>query len=487
MKSASVWLLVLATGSASPPAASPAPDGPGAPGLVGKRAVVYTTADSTKLRLTPADTLTFQEAGPLSEAEVYVFVDPRRTLQTMLGIGGALTDAAAETFAKLPPERQQQLLEAYYDTERGIGYTLARTNINSCDFSSESYTYVAEGDTNLSTFSIAHDLRYKIPLIRRAMAASGNRLKLFASPWSPPAYMKDNDDMLHGGHLRPEYRRAWARYYARFIASYRRAGVPVWGITIQNEPMATQRWESCIYQPEEERDFLRDYLGPVMARLGLKDVHIIVWDHNRDLIVQRAQTIFDDPEAARYAWGIGYHWYEDWSGGTQMYDNVALVHRLYPEKHILFTEGTPGTFDSTGYGRWSLGEAYGRSMIHDFNSGAEGWTDWNILLDEKGGPNHVGNYCFAPIHADTRTGTLIYTNSYYYIGHFSKFIRPGAKRIVVAPSRSMLLATGFVNRDRTAAVVVMNPTGRGGQYHLRVGSAAVTVRSPAHSIQTVVF
>jgi glucosylceramidase len=452
-----------------------------------KRAVVYTTADSTTLRLTPADTLRFQPAAPISEGEIYVFIDPRRTFQTMLGIGGALTDAAAEVFAKLPAERQTQLLEAYYSPDRGIGYTLARTNINSCDFSSDMYTYVTEGDKDLSSFTIAHDLRYKIPLIKRAMTASGNRLKLFASPWSPPAYMKDNNDMLHGGHLRPEYREAWALYYTKFIEHYRRAGVPVWGITIQNEPMATQRWESCIYQPEEERDFLRDYLGPVMTKRGLKDVNIIVWDHNRDLIVQRVQTIFGDSAAARYAWGTGFHWYEDWSGGTQMYDNVALVNRLYPNKHLLFTEGTPANFDSTGYGRWSLGEAYGRSMIHDFNSGAEGWTDWNILLDEKGGPNHVGNFCFAPIHADTRTGTLIYTNSYYYIGHFSKFIRPGAKRIVVAPSRSKLLATGFVNPDGSVAVVVMNQTAQGRQYHVRVANMEMIVKTPPHSIQTVVY
>jgi len=477
---ASFWLLVLIVGHALPAAAT-------AQTVLGKRAVVFTTADSTNLRLSATDTLVFQPGAATSEGEVYVFVDPRRTFQTMIGIGGALTDAAAETFAKLPAERQTEVLDAYYSRDRGIGYTLGRTNINSCDFSSASYTYVTEGDTNLSSFSIAPDLKYKIPLIKRAMAASGNRLKLFASPWSPPAYMKDNNDMLHGGKLRPEYRAAWARYYAKFIKSYRQAGVPVWGITIQNEPMARQTWESCIYQAEEERDFLRDHLGPTMAAQGLRDVKIIVWDHNRDLMVQRALAIFSDTAAARYAWGIGFHWYEDWSGGTQMYDNVALVSRMFPGKHIIFTEGTPATFDSTALGRWSLGEAYGRSMIHDFNTGTEGWTDWNILLDEKGGPNHVGNYCFAPIHADTRTGQLIYTNSYYYIGHFSKFIRPGAKRVAVAPSRSMLLATGFVNPDGKVAVVVMNHTAKAGQYHVRVGTADVTVKSPAHSIQTVVF
>ena len=460
---------------------------PAATQVPGRRAIVYTTAESTSFRLTPTDTVTFKPSELTSEGKVYVFVDPRKTFQPFIGIGGALTDAAAETFAKLPAAAQDEVITAYYSADRGIGYTLGRTNIHSCDFSSESYTYVAEGDKDLSSFSIAHDLRYRIPLIKRAMAATGNRLKLFASPWSPPAYMKDNNDMLHGGHLRPEFFRAWALYYARFVKSYRQAGVPIWGLTIQNEPMATQRWESCVYQATDERDFLKNYLGPVMAEQGLRDVNIMVWDHNRDLIVQRAQTIFDDPDAAKYAWGIAFHWYEDWSGGTQMYDNVALVKQRYPDKHILFTEGTPATFDSTAYDRWALGEAYGRSMIHDFNSGTEGWTDWNILLDERGGPNHVGNFCFAPIHADTRTGKLIYTNSYYYIGHFSKFIRPGAKRILASPSRSMLLTTAFVNGDGKVVVVVMNPTAKGGDYNLLVGSTSVQISSRPHSIQTVVF
>src|SRR5205823_2848146 len=178
------------------------------------RAIVYTTAESTSFRLTPADTLTFKPSEPTSEGKVYVFVDPRKTFQPMIGIGGALTDAAAETFAKLPAARQEELLQAYYSADRGIGYTLGRTNINSCDFSSDMYTYVREGDSALTSFSVAHDLRFRIPLIRRAMAASGNRLKLFASPWSPPAFMKDNNDMLHGGHLRADYAHSWAQVTA---------------------------------------------------------------------------------------------------------------------------------------------------------------------------------------------------------------------------------------------------------------------------------
>jgi len=461
--------------------------GPESYSVQDKNVEVVISAENTDLRLTPIDTISFGKAEPIAESRVYVFIDPEKTFQTVLGIGGALTDAAAETFAKLPEDKQTELLESYYDPVIGIGYTLARTNMNSCDFSSESYTYIEEGDSSLKSFNISHDKRFKIPLIKRAIEATGGKLTLFASPWSPPAFMKSNNNMLHGGKLKPEYYRPWARYYAMFIKSYENEGIPVWGTTIQNEPMATQIWESCIYSSEEERDFLKNYLGPVMEKEGLKDKKIIVWDHNRDLIVQRAETIFDDPIATGYAWGTGFHWYEDWSGGEKMYANVGLVHELYPEKNLLFTEGTPASFNPYRYGSWRLGEKYGESMIRDFNNWTVGWTDWNILLDESGGPNHVGNFCFAPIHADTGTGELIFTNSYYYIGHFSKYIRPGAKRILCSPSRSQLLAAGFRNPDGSVAVIVMNETGKETIFNLYSGGYSVELTSLPHSIQTLLI
>ena len=456
--------------------------------LVAPREItVYTTADKTDLRLAPTGTLTFAPMGQPLETQVCVFVDPTKRRQTIIGIGGALTDAAAETFAKLPPGKQREVLDAYYDRDKGIGYTLGRTHIHSCDFSSASYTYVADGDAALESFSVDHDKRFRIPLIRQARATARGNLTLFASPWSPPAFMKTNGDMLHGGKLRPEMRGAWADYYTRFIKAYAREGIPIWGITIQNEPMATQTWESCIYTAEEERDFLKSHLGPTMKRAGLSDVKIIAWDHNRDLIYQRVSTILADPDAAKYVWGIGYHWYEPWSGGTMMFDNVRLVRETFPEKKLLFTEGTADSFDAKDLHNWRLGEIYGRSMMHDFNDGAVGWTDWNVLLDEKGGPNHVGNYCFAPLHGDTQTGELTYTNSYYYIGHFSKFVRPGARAIASSPSRSALLSSAFVNPDGKVAVVVMNAAEQKVEYYLWLAGNAAEVSIPAHSIQTLLF
>ncbi len=453
----------------------------------GKKVTVYTTALASKSRMQATDTLKFAAHGQPVEKEIYIFVDPSKSFQTFLGIGGAITDASAETFAKLPGGAQEELLKAYYDPQNGIGYTLARTNIHSCDFSSASYTYVSDGDKELKTFSVEHDKKFRIPLIKRAIAAAGGKLPLFASPWSPPAWMKDNNDMLHGGKLKPEFYQTWADYYARFIKAYEQEGVPVWGVSIQNEPMATQRWESCIYTAEEERDFLKNSLGPTLMREGLGDRKIIVWDHNRDLLYQRANTLLSDPEAAKYAWGVGFHWYEDWSGGDQMYDNVKRVEDKFPGRNIMCTEACNSPFSMKQIYDWKWGERYARAMISDFNNGAVGWTDWNILLDEVGGPNHVQNFCFSPVHGDTRTGKLIYTSAFYYIGHFSKYIRPGARRIVSSPSRSQLLTTAFINTDGTVAVVVMNQSDKKVSYNLWINGQAAAASSPPHSIETLVF
>jgi glucosylceramidase len=455
--------------------------------IAARQVGVYTTADNTKYRLSATDTLSFKPMGQPLETQICVFVDPTKTFQTILGVGGALTDASAETFAKLPKAKQQEFLNAYYSRDTGIGYTLARTNIHSCDFSSGSYTYVDEGDKELKSFSVKHDQEFRIPFIRQVLATTGNRLNIFASPWSPPAFMKDNNNMLRGGKLKPEFYQSWANYFVKFIRAYESEGIPIWGVSIQNEPMATQKWESCIFSAEDERDFLKNHLGPTIRKQRLADKKIIVWDHNRDLIYQRARTILTDPKAAQYVWGVGYHWYEPWSGGEPMFDNVKLVREAFPDKHLIFTEGCADSFNADKLHDWKLGELYGRSMINDFNSGTVGWTDWNVLLDETGGPNHVKNFCFAPVHADTRTGELIYTNSYYYIGHFSKFVQPGAKRIASSPSRSPLLSAAFVNPDGKVATVVMNKTDQKIPYFLWLDGQAAETESLPHSIQTLVF
>lgn len=475
---------LLASCGAVAPATSPEP---AAFSIDNKKAEVYITAKQTKQRLSPSGTLDFHAFDQPMETEVCVFVDPKTTYQQFVGIGGALTDAAAETFAKLPEKKQEEFLRACYDKEKGIGYSLARTNINSCDFSSASYTYVADHDAGLQSFSIAPDRKYKIPFIKKAMAATGGRLKLYASPWSPPAWMKDNNSMVQGGKLLEAFRQSWADYYVRFIRAYEAEGIPVWGLSVQNEPMARQRWESCLFTAEEERDFIAKYLGPTLYRAKMEDKKLIAWDHNRDLVYHRASTILDDAEAAKYVWGIGFHWYETWTGSEMQHENVKKVKDAYPSTHLLFTEGCIEKFDFGRLGDWSLGEKYGRSMIHDFNSGAVGWTDWNVLLDERGGPNHADNFCFAPVIADTRSGELHYTNIYYYIGHFSRFIRDGAKRIAASSNRDKLLTTAFLNPDGSVVVVVMNGSEEKIDYKLWMqNKAADAVAMPRSVVSFVV-
>lgn len=452
----------------------------------GKKVVVFTTADSSNLRLTPTDTVLFEDHNQPLETEWCIFLDPTKSYQKFFGIGGALTDASAEVFAKLPKEKQAEFLKAYYNQQSGIGYTLARTNIHSCDFSSGSYTYTEDGDKELKTFSIAHDKQFRIPFIKQAIEAAGGKLPLFASPWSPPAWMKDNNNMLRGGKLKTDYYQTWADYFVKFINAYEKEGIPVWGITIQNEPMATQKWESCIFSADEETAFLKNNLGPTLYKAGLGSKKIIMWDHNRDLIFQRATTLLTDKAAAKYVWGVGFHWYEDWDG-EQIYSNIQRVKERFPKKNILLTEACNGPYNTEKVMDWIWGERYGKAMINDFNNGSVAWTDWNVLLDEQGGPNHVGNFCYAPIHANTKTGELTYTNAYYYIGHFSKFIRPGAKRIGVAPTKGNLIATAFKNKDGKTVVVVMNQTAKKSPYYLWIQGKAAKVMSLPHSIQTLVF
>lgn len=448
---------------------------------------VYRTAKDTGEKLAQAGKIEFSDYGQPPESEPCVFIDPTHQFQEMIGIGGALTDASAEVFAKLPADKQQEFLTAYYDSQKGINYTFARTNIASCDFSSGSYDYVDENDAELVSFTINHDRQFKIPLIKKAFEAAGGNMKMFVSPWSPPAWMKDNNDRLHGGKLLDQYKQSWANHYLKFIQAYEAEGIPVWGLSVQNEPMAVQRWESCVYTDTDERDFVKNYLGPTLENSGLGDKKLIVWDHNRDLIYQRASTIFNDPEAAKYIWGIGFHWYEPWTGSDMMFRNLRAVYETFPDKSLVFTEGCVESFKLDEVYEWRLGERYGYSMLNDFNNGTVAWTDWNILLDENGGPNHVGNFCFAPIHADTNTGELIYTNSYYYIGHFSKFIHPGAQRISSSSSRDVLQTTAWVNPDGKIVVVILNTTDQPMKFKLWCQERAADMESLSHSIMTIVI
>jgi glucosylceramidase len=197
---------------------------------------------------------------------------------------------------------------------------------------------------------------------------------------------------------------------------------------------------------------------------------------------QRAKSVYDDPEAAKYVWGMGFHWYVG-----DHFDNVRLVHDSYPDKKLLFTEGTVASFDKNRINGWHWGEQYASSMIMDLNNWAVGWVDWNLLVDETGGPNHVGNFCMAPVIGDTQKGEVLYMNSFFYIGHFSKFIRPGARRVTSSSNDDRLLSTAFINPDGKIIVVVLNQTGKDIEFKTWITGKSAQTTSLAHSILTLVI
>jgi len=421
--------------------------------------------------------------GPASTAGPSLFVDPARRMQTLLGFGGAFTEAAALTWQQLSPAAADEFIRACFSPSDGHGYTLCRVPMGSSDFGLGNYAHAEQGgDFALASFNIDHDRRHILPLIHAAQAvvqgSAGRPLRLLASPWSPPAWMKTTGEMNNGGQLRPECRAAWAQCCVKFIQAYAAEGVPIWGVSVQNEPQAVQRWDSCIYSAEEERDFVRDHLGPALHAAGLAHVKVVVHDHNRDELLQRAATVYADPEAAKYVWGAGFHWYVE-----DHFDHVQRLHDAWPDKQLLFTEGCQE--GGPHHGEWSLAERYARSIIQDLNHWTVGWIDWNLLLDEYGGPNHVGNYCSAPVLADAGRASLHFQSSYAALGHFARFMQPGAQRVLCAATREALECTAALNPDGSLAVVALNRSDVAQHFNLCVGKRQAALHLPAHALLTV--
>lgn len=376
-------------------------------------------------------------------------LNPKKTFQTVIGFGGAFTESATHTLSNMSAGNQAKVMHAYFDPEDGLGYTLGRMHINSSDFSLGNYTYVDEHDESLASFSIDREFNTVIPTILKAERLSGYKFSFLASPWSPPGWMKTTGKMNHGGKLKKEYYPLWATYFIKYLDAMKKAGIHVDMITVQNEPAAVQTWDSCIYTPEEERDFIKNHLGPALEKSDHAHVKILAWDHNKDIILERMRPIYEDPEANRYTWGAGFHWYM-----SEDYKNLSKLHEAYPDKHLIFTEGC--IEDGPRVGSYDTGVRYIKDMIHDFNHYTEAFIDWNLFLDESGGPNHVGNYCDAPIICDTQHDTVHLNSSFYAIKHFSKHVKPGATRIESSLAHDHVLHVAFENPDGSHVVVLFN-------------------------------
>ena len=430
------------------------------------------TVEPTRLSLHPWDV----EAWLIN-------VHPEIEFQKILGFGGAFTDTAAHALLKMPKEKQDEFFDAYFDEEKGIGYNFCRTHIASCDFSTENYSYVEEGDMTLDTFSIERDYKALIPMIKGAKAVNPELL-LFASPWSPPAYMKTNNQLIDGGHLKPEFYPLYAKYIRKYIDAYKADGLDIWGMSVQNEPRHNQVWESCVYTPEMENEFLKNHLGPTLEDT---DVNIICYDHCRERLYERSANMYNDPKANKYCKGSCYHWYS----GDHL-DQIDLVNRLWPDKYIISSEGcnadkTPGYIKPE---QAKYGENYAHELCGGLKNGINAFTDWNLALDQHNGPAHNREgrlYCNAPIFCDSDKGINYLTPAYYYIGHFSKYIKRDAVRVGSSCYTTDLETVALKNPDGSTVIVILNRTDSAQPFVLRFGDlSAPKTEIPAHSIITAI-
>ncbi len=433
---------------------------------------------------------------PSETESCIVNIFPEITYQNFLGIGGAFTESSAYNYSLMSDSDKEKFLKAYFDPNSGIGYNFGRTHINSCDFSIDIYTYVQDGDKTLETFNIDRDKKYIIPFIKDALKYVKDELILFASPWSPPAYMKDNESPVGGGRLKEEYKAVWAKYYTKYIKAYLEEGIKISAISIQNEPFAKQTWESCFYSAEDEGEFIKNYLIPALDEAGMSDIKIIIWDHNKERVYQRAKKTLEDKTVFDRVWAVGHHWYcgEHFDGPRLVWEQLGKP-CISTEHCCPYHEEQENVF----------AERYAKEMCENFNNFDIAICDWNMVLDQNGGPYH-NRYkkqvseqrgvieweekdcgCFAPIIYKADKKELHLSPVYYYIGHFSKYIKRGAKRIATTKYTSDLELTAFINPDNTIVAVIMNTSDIKLPVNLRLNDVCTKTEIEAHSIITVII
>ncbi|KAG7379404.1 hypothetical protein PHYPSEUDO_008666 [Phytophthora pseudosyringae] len=441
-------------------------------------------------------------------------IDVATQYQTMIGFGGGFTDAAAINLYKLSSKLQEKALDQYFG-KTGLEYNLGRVPIGSTDFSTSSYTYNDKvDDFKMANFSIACDKAprsYKLDMIQRALDMA-SEMKLFASSWAPPLWMTTGDSVINcvmKGTPGDKYWTALALYYSKFFDAYKEEGVEFWAMTVQNEPKKppfssiVSTWESLRLTGEQERDFIKLNLGPTMAK-NHPELKIMAHDEQKPDIMGRLEP-FDDPESKKYLSGLAFHWYKNVDfilPGSGNFKSLLDFSKAHPDMFMLGTEACEGFLPSlvgTGKGpalgdlkkSWKRAQNYARDIIEDMNNMAAGWVDWNLYLATDGGPNWAKNMVDAPILIDEQDGAEFYKQPMFYImGHFSKFVPPGSKRIefpktetlddfhrcaFVTPNNQIVMQ--FLNRDSSEVTISVKQT----------DSNTFTLALPAHSMQTVIL
>jgi len=507
--------------------------------LVASCATTGSDGSSARVLLTSAAGDSAREVGRAAFTEgkatgdIRITVHPDRMRQVFLGVGGSLTQASAAALKKLSPAKRAEVLEAYFGKD-GAQYALSRTHIASSDFTEYSYTYAPKKEAELKDFSIEEDRKNGLlDLIKDAQKVSGAQFQLIASPWTAPPWMKDNGKFYdspkgRGGKLLEQHHATFARYFARYIEAYKKEGIDIWAVTPVNEPQGNNgTWESMEMGPEQQREFVR-VLGKQLRASGL-GTKILIFDQNRAEMEEYTKVLFEDKEVASLVYGTAVHWY---NSTFKVYEDVLDAQNTrYPDKVIIQSEGTIDSVsggasckgqctnkpcgceklfswwqddawywkkEATDWGwdwsprkedhpKYAPAFRYARDLVVGIGHWLAGWVDWNIVLDKRGGPNHVGNYCLAPIMVDGETDTVYYTPLYHIMKQVSRNARPGGvvlETTVQAPKGVHAMA--IANPDGTTALHVFNESGADVEYALQLGTKTTTLTSPKSSLQTLV-
>lgn len=451
-------------------------------------------------------------SGTRQEANsVVVKLLPEQRFQTIVGFGGAFTESSAYLLNQLSEKNRDSILKAYF-APKGANYSLTRTHINSCDFSLKHYAYdTVAGDTALVHFSIDEDRNDIIPMIKDAMNISEEGFKIITSPWTAPPWMKDNKGWV-GGKLLPEYYSTWAFYFSKYVNAYKKEGIDIWGITVENEPLGNgNNWESMLYSPQEMFDFVNNHLGPQLEKDG-HIVNILAYDQNRGKELEEwANVFYKENPPSKYVDGFAVHWYNstvDWFPQSLNY-----THKLAPDKLLIQTEGCVDSEiphwkedawywskEATDWGwDWAPEKAkplhpkyvpvyrYARDMIGCLNSWVQGWVDWNMVLDRKGGPNWADNWCVAPVIVDPEKDEVYFTPLFYTMVHFSRFIRPDAVRIGFEIQDKNLMVTAAKNPEGLVVAVILNMSKKTKSIKLEMNNETNVVQISPQALQTVVI
>ena len=429
-----------------------------------------------------------------------VNIYPQVRYQTIEGFGGAMTEASAYVLMQMDEDARKAALDDLFGPG-GNQLRFIRTSIDSSDFGLGQYQAVEDpvADPEFESFNIDRDRKYIIPMIKEAMKVSCQELCVLLSPWSPPAQWKErirgpkndpalysNDDVEknsislrdHGGRLKPEFYGSWARYFVKYVQAYLEEGIPVTMVTIQNESIAATSWDSCVWTPQEQKIFVREHLYPAMKEAGLSEkVGIFIWDHNKERVFEWAEEILDD-ETADMIQGIAFHWY---SGDH--FEAVQMTYEQFPEKVLMLSECC-GALHEDDLCQHKTALRYAHDMIGNLNSGMNRWIDWNLILNKEGGPRYVECGCTAGLMV--QNSSEFKTNMIWNtIGHFSKYMQPGAVRLGVSRCDQMVEVTAAINPDGSIAIVMSNRSDEFREYCLRMSGRLIKAELPAGAISTI--